>query len=81
LVETVGELEKRITAQLETALLDLISDQARWSRQHPQHEWTDATAICAQSLGSILQRQLRNAQKHSVLRHTTRDTRHTHHFG
>lgn len=65
LVETVGELEKRITAQLETALLDLIGDQARWSRQHPQHEWTDATAICAQSLGSILQRQLRNAQKHS----------------
>jgi len=75
----VGELEKRITARLETALLDLIGDQAKWSTQNPQHEWADATASCAQSLGGILQRQLRNAQKHSV---PTPHTRHTaQHFG
>ncbi len=72
MVETVGELEKRITARLETALLNLISDQAKWSTHNPQHEWVGATASCAQSLGSILQRQLRNAQKHSVLTPHTR---------
>jgi hypothetical protein len=78
LVEMVGELEKCITARLETALLDLISDQAKWSTHHPQHEWVGATVSCAQSLGSILQRQLRNAQKHSVLGSRTRTRTHAH---
>jgi hypothetical protein len=66
-VDTINKLSGDIESRISSSMFLLLGGCVSWIANHPSDQWADdAVVLSAQSIGSILQRQLNNLRQHSV---------------